>query len=55
MKLIQRDFYLNQLIGRKENRLIKTITELRCSGKSYLLFKIFHDYLLEWVLKKRIS
>ena len=52
MKLIQRDLYLNQLISRKENRLIKTITELRRSGKSYLLFKIFHNHLLECGVKE---
>ena len=52
MKLIQRDLYLNQLISRKENRLIKTITELRRSGKSYLLFKIFHNHLIECGVKE---
>lgn len=52
MKLIQRDLYLNQLISRKENGLIKTITELRRSGKSYLLFKIFHNHLLECGVKE---
>lgn len=52
MKLIQRDLYLNQLISRKENGLIKTITGLRRSGKSYLLFKIFHNHLLECGVKE---
>ena len=52
MKLIQRDLYLNQLISRKENELIKTITGLRRSGKSFLLFKIFHNHLLECGVKE---
>ena len=52
MKLIQRDLYLNQLISRKENGLIKTITGLRRSGKSYLLFKIFHNHLHECGVKE---
>lgn len=47
MKKNQHDLYLNQLISRKENGLIKTITGLRRSSKSYLLFKIFHNHLLE--------
>ena len=42
MKLIQCDIYLNQLISRKENGLIKTITGFRRSGKSFLLFNFFN-------------
>ncbi len=37
MKEIKRDAYLNKLIERKENNLIKIITGIRRSGKSYLL------------------
>lgn len=44
---ISRDKYLNDLIVRMHNGLIKVITGLRRSGKSYLLFEIFKDYLLE--------
>ncbi len=44
---IQRDRYLNKLISRKNNGLIKVITGLRRSGKSYLLFKLFYNYLLK--------
>ncbi len=44
--MIKRDFYLNQLINSKHNGMIKVITGIRRSGKSYLLFKIFYDYLL---------
>ena len=43
---IRRDFYLNQLVERKHNGLVKVITGLRRVGKSYLLFKLFKDHLL---------
>lgn len=43
---IRRDSYLEQLINRKENGLIKVITGIRRCGKSFLLFNIFYDYLL---------
>lgn len=42
---ISREKYLNELIERKNNKLIKVITGLRRCGKSYLLFNIFYDYL----------
>lgn len=45
--VIKRDYYLNQLIASKHNGLIKIVTGLRRSGKSYLLFKLFGDYLKE--------
>lgn len=38
---IKRDFYLNKLISRKNNGLIKVITGIRRCGKSYLLNTIF--------------
>lgn len=38
---IKRDFYLKQLIDRKQNGLIKVITGIRRCGKSYLLNTIF--------------
>lgn len=44
---IKRDLYLNKLISREKNGLIKVITGVRRCGKSYLLFHIFHHYLLE--------
>lgn len=43
--VINRDFYLNQLIAKKDNGLIKVITGIRRCGKSFLLFNIFTDYL----------
>ena len=46
MKEIKRDIYLNRLIRRRENGLIKVITGIRRSGKSYLLDPIFRNYLL---------
>lgn len=44
---IQRDFYLNKLIKRKNNGLIKVITGIRRCGKSYLLNNLFYQHLLE--------
>lgn len=44
---INRDYYLNKLISRKNNGMVKVITGLRRCGKSYLLFTLFKDYLLE--------
>ncbi|MGD1819142.1 MAG: ATP-binding protein [Pleomorphochaeta sp.] len=43
---IRRDIYLNKLINRMDNSLIKVITGIRRSGKSYLLFRLFKNYLL---------
>ena len=41
METIKRDLYLNRLIERRENGLIKVITGIRRCGKSYLLFKLY--------------
>ena len=43
---IKRDLYLQRLINRIDNGMIKVITGIRRSGKSYLIFKIFKSYLL---------
>ncbi|MBR3841110.1 MAG: ATP-binding protein [Erysipelotrichales bacterium] len=43
---IRRDFYLEKLIKRKNNGLIKVITGIRRCGKSYLLNNIFYNHLL---------
>lgn len=45
--IIRRDTYLNKLISKKQNGLIKVITGIRRCGKSYLLFNLFRDYLIE--------
>lgn len=46
MEPIKRDLYLNRLIERRENGLIKVITGIRRCGKSYLLFNLYYRYLL---------
>ncbi|QVJ96484.1 ATP-binding protein [Mycoplasma mycoides subsp. capri] len=43
---INRDYYLNKLINKKNNNKIKVITGIRRVGKSYLLFNIYKNYLL---------
>jgi predicted AAA+ superfamily ATPase len=45
--IIERDEYLERLIDKKENGLIKVITGIRRCGKSFLLFNLFYDYLLQ--------
>ena len=42
---IRRDTYLNKLISKRHNGLIKVITGVRRCGKSYLLFELFREYL----------
>lgn len=44
--IIQRDNYLKKIINKKENGLIKVITGIRRCGKSFLLFNLFFDYLI---------
>ncbi len=44
---IKRDYYLNKLIMKKHNGLIKVVTGIRRCGKSYLLFSLFKKHLLE--------
>ena len=44
--IISRKKYLDKLISRKNNGLVKVITGIRRCGKSYLLFKLYKDYLL---------
>lgn len=43
---ISRDFYLDKLIKRKHNGLIKVITGIHRCGKSYLLNNLFYHHLL---------
>ena len=52
---IKRDIYLNKLINKKHNGLIKVVTGIRRCGKSYLVFNLFKDHLLaEGVDKEHI-
>lgn len=52
---IARDKYLRDLINRMNNGIIKVVTGIRRSGKSYLLFKLFYEYLLsQGVLESHI-
>ena len=46
MKEIKRDVYLNKIINKKENGLIKIVTGIRRCGKSYLLDPMYKNYLL---------
>lgn len=39
--------YLYQLINKKDKGRIKIITGIRRSGKSYLLFELYKNYLLK--------
>ena len=43
---IKRDLYLQRIVDRMHNGMIKVITGIRRSGKSYLLFTIFKNYLI---------
>ena len=47
MKEIKREVYLHRLIESRENSMIKVITGIRRCGKSYLLFHIYKNYLIE--------
>ena len=49
---IARPIYLQQLINRMNNGMIKIVTGLRRCGKSYLLFELFREYLLSTGVKK---
>lgn len=44
---IERNIYLNRVIESRHNNMIKIITGVRRSGKSYLLFNLFSDWLKE--------
>lgn len=49
---IKRDVYLNRLINKMNNGMIKVITGIRRCGKSYLLFELFYNYLLSIGIKE---
>ena len=50
--MIKRERYLNEIIDRKNNGLVKIITGIRRCGKSYILNKLFYNYLIENNVKK---
>lgn len=52
MKRIKRDVYLQKLINKRDNGLIKVITGIRRCGKSYLLDPLFKDYLIKSGVKE---
>ncbi len=43
--VIQRDLYLNRLIARRHNGMAKIVTGIRRCGKSFLLFRLYADWL----------
>ncbi len=45
--IIKRDFYLNKLIQREQNGLIKVVTGVRRCGKSFLLSVLFKNHLMQ--------
>ena len=53
MKIAERQIYLQRLISKMNNGMIKIITGVRRSGKSFLLFNLFYKYLLKQGIKKQ--
>ena len=45
--IISRDKYLRQLVAAKSNGMVKIVTGIRRSGKSFLLMTLFHQHLIE--------
>lgn len=52
MMIFERKPYLNRLISGKDNGLVKIVTGIRRCGKSYLLFNLFYNHLLEQGVKE---
>ena len=52
--VIKRDGYLNKLVERQNNGMVKVITGIRRCGKSFLLFKLYKEYLLSNMLREVI-
>lgn len=53
--MINRDFYLNQIIKSKWDGQIKVVTGIRRVGKSVLLFELYKEHLIMKVYQKKIS
>ncbi len=49
--VIKRDIYLNRLVSRHRNGMIKVITGVRRCGKSFLLFNLFYEFLIKQGVK----
>lgn len=49
---IKRDLYLQKMINKKNNKMIKIITGMRRCGKSYLLDPIFKNHLIDEGVKE---
>lgn len=45
--MIKRERYLNEIIDRKNNELVKILTGIRRCGKSYILNKLSYNYLIK--------
>ena len=52
MKKIKREVYLNRIIDKKENGLVKVVTGIRRCGKSFLLDPLYKTYLLDTGVKE---
>ena len=52
-RVIRRDRYVEQLVARMHNGLVKIVTGIRRCGKSYLIFRLFRDYLLKHGVDRR--
>ncbi len=50
--MINREYYLNQIISKMWDGNIKVIMVIRRCGKSTLLFELFYDYLIKSGVKK---
>ena len=44
--IVKRDIYLNRIIERQNNGMVKVITGIRRCGKSFLLFRLYKEYLI---------
>ena len=51
--LIKRDYYLKKIINKKDNGRVKIITGIRRCGKSYLLFNLYRNYLINNGIKEK--